>query len=71
MNLQKLQEEIARLSLEDRARLRSYIDSLAVPAPSPKAAPKPSHANRAAHAGAALSRAAALDRLKAARKPTG
>lgn len=71
MNLQKLQEEIARLSPEDRAKLRTYIDSLAIPSPPPKAAPKLSHANRAAHAGAAVSRAAALERLKAARRPNG
>ncbi|MBW8783014.1 MAG: hypothetical protein JF599_14175 [Verrucomicrobia bacterium] len=85
MSLQKLQEEIAKLSLQDRAKLRTFLNFLDAapaalasspvpvphPAPTPtlKASPKPVHGNRAAHAGAAVSRAAALDRLKAARKP--
>ena len=71
MRLQKLQEEIAGLSPEDRAKLRTYIDTLGSHSPAPKAAPKVVQANRAAHAGAAVSRAAALERLKAARKPHG
>lgn len=67
MSLQELQEEAARLSREDRARLRAHLDSLEVFA-DPQLMEKWTRANRAAEEGQVVSRDEAIARLKAAGK---
>ena len=67
MNLQELQDEVARLSPEDRARLRAHLDSLEIFS-DPKVMEEWTRHNRAAAAGAVVSRDEAMARLKAAGK---
>jgi hypothetical protein len=67
MSLKELQDEVARLSPEDRARLRVHLDSLDVFSDS-KAMEEWTLQNRAAEAGAVVSRDDAIVRLKAAGK---
>ncbi|EDY21130.1 hypothetical protein CfE428DRAFT_1423 [Chthoniobacter flavus Ellin428] len=64
MSLQELQEEIARLSPEDRAKLRAHMDSLDIFS-DPQAMREWTLANRAAAAGAVVSRDEAIAKLKA------
>jgi hypothetical protein len=67
MSLQELQEEVARLSPEDRAKLRAHLDSLETFS-NPKVMEEWTHQNRAAAAGAVVSREEAIARLKSAGK---
>lgn len=67
MSLQELQQEVARLSPEDRARLRAHLDSLELFSDS-KVMEEWTQTNRAAEAGAVVSRDEAIARLQAAGK---
>jgi hypothetical protein len=67
MSLKELQDEVARLSPEDRAKLRAHLDSLDVFS-DPKVKEDWTRQNRAAAAGAVVPREEAIARLKAARK---
>ena len=67
MSLQELQEEIARLSPADRAKLRAHMDSLDVFS-NPPVMREWTLANRAAATGAVVSRDEAIARLRAAGK---
>jgi hypothetical protein len=67
MSLQELQEEAARLSREDRAKLRAHLDSLDIFS-DPQLMENWTQANRAAESGAVVSREEAIARLRAAGK---
>ncbi len=67
MSLQEIQDEVARLSPEDRARLRSHLDSLEIFS-DPKVMEEWTYQNRAAETGAVIPREDAIARLKAAGK---
>jgi len=67
MSLQEIQNEIARLSVEDRAALRRHLDELDSFADQ-KLMEEWTHNNRAAEAGTVVSREQAIARLRAAGK---
>jgi len=67
MSLQELQNEVARLSAAERAKLRAHLDALETLS-DPKVMEEWTHQNRAAEAGKVISRGAAIARLKAAGK---
>lgn len=67
MSLQELQNEVARFSPENRAKLRVHLDSLEVFSDS-KVMEEWTQTNRAAEAGAVVSRDEAIARLQAAGK---
>lgn len=70
MSLQELQQEVSRLSTEDRARLRAHLNALEVFA-DPQAMETWTETNRATAAGAVISRDEALARLQAAGRQVG
>ena len=67
MSLQELQQEVARLSREDRAKLREHLDALETMS-DPTVMEQWTENNRTAEAGAVVSRAEAIARLRAAGK---
>ena len=70
MSLQELQQEVARLSPENRARLRAHLDSLEIFSDA-KVMEEWTQTNRAAAAGSVVSRDEAMARLRAAGKEVG
>jgi hypothetical protein len=67
MSLQELQQEVARLSPEDRAKLRAHLDALETFC-DPKVMEDWTFQNRAAETGNVVSRDTVIARLKAAGK---
>jgi hypothetical protein len=67
MSLQELKDEAARLSPEDRVRLKAHLDALETLS-DPKVMEEWTHQNRAAVAGNVVSRDEVMSRLKAAGK---
>jgi hypothetical protein len=67
MSLQEIQDEVARLSPEDRARLRSHLDALETIS-DPDIMEEWTRNNRAAAEGAVLSRDEVIARLQNAGK---
>jgi hypothetical protein len=67
MSLQELKDEVARLSPEDRARLRAHLDALETLSDG-KVMEEWTRQNRSALAGNVVSRDEAVARLKAAGK---
>lgn len=67
MSLQELQEEVSRLSREDRAKLRAHLDALETFS-DPRVMEEWTQTNRIASAGGVVSREEAIARLQAAGK---